>query len=145
MPDRQGQFPSWLEYPQHLSNSVNRRWKKHHSEAADHGIEGIGGERQTGGRGDVEFCIPEPKMGFRPPSGADQGSYGQCWLARTRSNIQNCVPAANQPILDKSLRDRRKHLPNDFAMLLPERRGITPSAYNLLVGLHQQKYTYRAG
>jgi hypothetical protein len=54
------------------------------------------------------------------------------------------VPAANQPILDKSLRDRRKHLPDDFAVLLPERRGITPYAYNFLVGLHPQKYTYQA-
>jgi hypothetical protein len=31
-------------------------------------------------------------------------------------------------ILDKSLRDRRKHLADDFAVLLPERRGITPYA-----------------
>jgi hypothetical protein len=74
--------------------------------------------------------------------GADQGSYGQCWLSGTRSNIQNYVPTANQPIFDKGLRDRRKHLPDDFAVLFPEPRGITPYAYNLLVGLHQQKYTY---
>jgi hypothetical protein len=76
--------------------------------------------------------------------GADQGSYGQCWLSGTRSNIQNYVPTANQPIFDKSSRDRRKHLPDDFAVLFPEPRGITPYAYNLLVGLHQQKYTYQA-
>jgi hypothetical protein len=42
------------------------------------------------------------------------------------------------------LRDRRKHLPDDFAVFLPERRGITPYAYSLLVGLHQPKYTYWA-
>jgi hypothetical protein len=54
------------------------------------------------------------------------------------------VLTANQPIFDKGLRDRRKHLPDDFAVLLPEPRGITPYAYNLLVGLHQQKYTYQA-
>jgi hypothetical protein len=123
-------------------------------------IKCIDWEWQTVCRGDVALCIPEPKMVCRSTSGfhhlrrridpedlafgADQGSYGQCWLSRTRSNIQNCVPAANQPILDKSLRDRRKHLPDDFAVLLPERRGITPYAYNLLVGLHRQKYTYRA-
>jgi hypothetical protein len=76
--------------------------------------------------------------------GADQGSYGQCRLSGTRSNIQNYVPTANQPILDKSVRDWRKHLPDDFAVLLLERRGITPYAYYLLVGLHPQKYTYRA-
>ena len=63
------------------------------------------------------------------PFGADQCSNGQCWLSGTRSNIQNCVPAANRPIFDKSLRDRRKHLPDDFAVLFPERRGITPYAY----------------
>jgi hypothetical protein len=63
---------------------------------------------------------------------------------RARGNVQNCVPTANQPILDKSLRDRRKHLLDDFAVLLPEWRGSTPCAYNLLVGLHRQKYTYRA-
>jgi hypothetical protein len=28
-------------------------------------------------------------------------------------------------------------------VLLPERRGVTPSAYNFLVGLHQRKYTCR--
>ena len=123
-------------------------------------IKCIGWEWQTVCRGDVELCIPEPKMICRStsrfhhlrrridpeglPFGADQGSNGQCWLSGTRSNIQNCVPAANRPIFDKSLRDRRKHLPDDFAVLFPERRGITPYAYNLLVGLHQQKYTYRA-
>ena len=106
------------------------------------------------------MCVPEPKMICRSTSrfhhlrhvidpedlafGADQGSYGQCWLSGTRSNIQNYVPTANQPIFDKGLRDRRKHLPDDFAVLFPEPRGITPYAYNLLVGLHQQKYTYLA-
>ncbi len=33
---------------------------------------------------------------------------------------------------------------DDFAVLLPEWRAITPCTYNLLVGLRQQKYTYRA-
>ena len=42
MPDRQGQFPSWLEYSQHLANCVNRRWKEHHTEAAYYCIKGIG-------------------------------------------------------------------------------------------------------
>jgi hypothetical protein len=47
------------------------------------------------------------------------------------------MPTANQRILDKSLRDRRKHLPDDFAVLLPEQRGSTTCGYNLLVGLHR--------
>ena len=84
-----------------------------------------------------KFPIDPKHLAF----GSDQGSYAQGWLSGTRSNIQNCVPTANQPILDKSLRDRRKHLPDDFAVFLPERRGITPYAYSLLVGLHQPKYT----
>src|SRR5437870_13321901 len=71
------------------------------------------------------------------------GSYGQCWPSGACNNIQNCMPTANQRILDKSLRDRRKHLPDDFAVLLPERRGITPCGYNFLVRLHPQKYTYQ--
>ena len=160
MPDRQGQFPSWLEYSQHLANRVNRGWKEHHTEAADHGIEGIRWEWQMVCKGDLKSCIPESKMVCRPASGchhfwrridpddfafgANQGSNRQCRLSGTRSNIQNCVPTANQPVLDKGFRDRRKHLPDDFAVLLPERRGIAPSAYGFLVGLHQQKYTCRA-
>jgi hypothetical protein len=59
--------------------------------------------------------------------------------------IQNCVPTGNQPILNKSMCDRRKHLPRNFAVLLPERRGITPCAYYLLVWLHQEEYTQPTG
>ena len=73
--------------------------------------------------------------------GADKGSYSQSGLSGPGSNIQNCVPAANQPALDQSLRDRRKHLPDDFAVLLPERRGSTPCADNFLIGLHHSKYS----
>jgi hypothetical protein len=29
-------------------------------------------------------------------------------------------------------------------VLLPERRGTSPSVYKFLVGLHQQKYTYQS-
>jgi hypothetical protein len=89
--------------------------------------------RSTSGFNHLRRRIDPEDLAF----GADQGSYGQCWFPGTRSNIQNCVPTANEPILDKSLRDRRKHLPDDFAVLLPERRGITPCAYNPLVGLHR--------
>ncbi len=96
--------------------------------------------RSTSGFHHLRCRIDPEDLAF----GANQGSYGQCWLPGTRSNIQNCVPTANQPILDKSLRDRRKHLPDDFAVFLPERRGITPYTYSLLVGLHQPKYTYWA-
>jgi len=75
---------------------------------------------------------------------ADKGSYSQSGLSGPGSNIQNCVPAANQPVLDQSLRDRRKHQPDVCAVLLPEWRGITPSVDELLVGLHPEKYTDRA-
>ena len=63
-------------------------------------------------------------------------------LSGTRSNIQNCVSTANQPILDKSFRDRRKHLPDNLAVLLPKRRVAIPSVNNRLVGLHQRQYSY---
>src|SRR5690348_10645022 len=154
MPGGQGQFSSRLEYSQHLSNSLNRRWKEHHPEAAHHSIEHIRGKRQVVGRGDFELCIAEPKMVSRSTSGvhhlrrrihpehfalgADKGSYGQGRLSGPGSNIQNCVSAANRPMVDESFGDRGKHLPDDFAVLLPERRGSTPSAYHLLVGLHEQ-------
>ena len=108
----------------------------------------------------VKLRIPEAKMVRLPPSGfhhvphridsensalgLDQGSYGLCGLSGTGSNIENCVSAANQPILDKGRRDRRKHLPDDFAVFLPERSGNTPSADDVLAGLHDQKYTFRA-
>ena len=131
--------------------------EEHHPEAADHGIEGISGERQTVSRGDLELCIPKPKMVCRSSSGvhhlgcrmdpedlalgADKGSDSQSGLSGPGRDIQNCVPSANQPVVDQSLRDRRKHLSDDFAVLLPERSGSTPCAYNLLVGLHQPKYS----
>jgi DNA-binding transcriptional MerR regulator len=54
------------------------------------------------------------------------------------------MPGTDPRILDQSLRNWRKHLPDDFAVFLPEGRRITPCVYNLVVGLHQQKYTYRA-
>jgi ankyrin repeat protein len=154
MPDRQGQFPSWLEYSQHLANRVNRRWKEHHTEAADNGIEGIGWERQMVCKGDFKLYISDRKMVCRSTSGrhhlgngidpkdlafrSDQGSHAQCRISGTGSNVQNCVTTAKLPILDKSLRDRREHLPYDFAVLLPERCNAAPSVYNLLVGLHEQ-------
>jgi hypothetical protein len=109
----------------------------------------------------LELCIPEPETVCSSPSGLDhlrcrinpkylafwanQVGYGQCWLSRARSNIQNCVPTGNQPILNKSMCDRRKHLPRNFAVLLPERRGVTPCAYSLLVWLHQEEYTQPTG
>src|SRR5215813_10086281 len=66
-----------------------------------------------------------------------------CWLAGTSSNIQDGASTADQPILAKGSRDRRKHLPDDFAVLLPERSGIAPSVYDVLVGLHEHEYTGR--
>src|SRR5258708_10718484 len=99
MPGRQGQFPSWLEYSQHLANCVNRRWKEHHTEAAYYRIKCIGWERQMVCRSDVQLCIPELKMlslltrGFHHPRRRihpadlafvdDQRSYRQCWRFAT--------------------------------------------------------------
>ena len=68
-----------------------------------------------------------------------QGGYAQGRLAGTRRDVENCVPTVNLSILDQGLADRRKHLPYDFAVFLPERCGTAPSVDNLLVGLHEQK------
>jgi hypothetical protein len=54
------------------------------------------------------------------------------------------VSGTDPRILDESLRNWREHLPDDFAVFLPEGRRITPCVYNVVVGLHQQKYTYPA-
>jgi hypothetical protein len=53
------------------------------------------------------------------------------------------VHAADPAILDMSLRDRRKHLVDNFAVVLLERRGVDPSVDNRLVGFHQRKCSYR--
>jgi hypothetical protein len=61
----------------------------------------------------------------------------------TGSNIQNCLSPGNQPILDQSMCDGRKHLPDGFAVFLPERSNIAPSVYDVLVELHETEYTVR--
>jgi hypothetical protein len=57
------------------------------------------------------------------------------WERQTvcRGNVELCIPEFK----NESSSDRCKHLPDDFAVLLPERRGTTPCAYSLLVGLHR--------
>jgi len=105
-------------------------------------------------RANFKLCISDSKTVSFPASriyhlqhridpedlalGADQASYAQRRLAGTGSNIQNRVSTANQRILDKSIRDRRKHMTDDFAMLLPERSRIAPSVDGVLLGLHEQ-------
>src|SRR5215472_7837926 len=95
--------------------------------------------RSTGGFDHLYHRVNPEDLALR----TNQGGYGQCRLPGPRSNIQNSLAAANQPIFDERLRYRRKHLPDDFAVLLPERRRIAPCAYALLAGLHQQEYTRR--
>ncbi len=103
------------------------------------------------------MCIPDAKpvclstsgvdhlrRGIDPEDlalGSDLGRYGQSGLSGPSSNIQNGVAKGDPRLLDQSLRDRRKHEPDVFAVLLPEGRGVAPSLDNLLVGLHLQKYT----
>ena len=157
MPDRQSQFPACFEHSQHLANCVNGRCNEHHSEPAHNGIEAIGREWQIVCKGDIKLCVPESTLVCRSASGCDHlrdridandlafgpdnGRYVQGWLSGPRSNIKNCMSAANQRILDQSLRDRRKHLPDRFAMLLPERRSAAPSVDHSLVALHRRKYS----
>jgi hypothetical protein len=97
--------------------------------------------RSTSGFHHLGHRIDTENLAF----GADPGGDGQCRLSGSRGNIQNCVPTPNQSILDKGLRDRRKHLPDDFAVFLPERRGFTPCSCDLLIGLHHPKYILPRG
>ena len=43
-----GGLPPGSSKPQHLANCVSRRRKEYHSEAADHGIEGVSREPTDG-------------------------------------------------------------------------------------------------
>jgi hypothetical protein len=123
-----------------------RRWEEHHTEAADDGIVGAGSERQIVGRGDAKLRIFECTIVCRSPGGrhhlgnridpndlafgSDHGSDAQGWFSGARGHIQNCVSTANLPILDERMRHRRKHLLDNFTVLLPKRRGATPCVNN---------------
>ena len=58
----------------------------------------------------------------------------QMFLRSTRT-----VLTADLSTFDKSLRNWRKHLPNDFVIFFPVRSGISPSIDYFLVGLHWKK------
>src|SRR5437868_15399649 len=108
------------------------------------------------GKRDFKLCISEPEMVRGSPSGryhfrnrvdpndlafgSDQASHAQGRLSGTRSDIQDRVLTADLPIFYKSFGDWRKHLPDDFAVLLPERCGTGPAVHDLVVGLHEEKY-----
>jgi hypothetical protein len=49
------------------------------------------------------------------------------------------MSGADLPVRDQRLRDRRKHLPDGVAMLLPVRRRAGPAIDNFLFGLHKQR------
>jgi DNA-binding CsgD family transcriptional regulator len=111
------------------------------------------------GKGDVKLCIFYSQMvrgatrgghHFRDWIDANNASLRsddrgdtQRGLAGTGGNVQNRVPIANPRIRDKRLRNRRKHLADDFAVLLPVRSGTAPAIDNFLLGLHVQKYSAR--
>src|SRR5262249_19583598 len=155
MPDCKGQFPAWPQDSQYFANCVNRRWKEHRAEAADSGIERGGGERQMVGQADIKLRIAETKTACFPPRGfdhvrnridpadsafgADESRDCQCRFSRAGGNIENSLSVANHRIFRKSRCDRRKHVPDHFAMLLPKRRRNIPSVEYSLLRLHEQK------
>src|SRR5262249_36918779 len=59
--------------------------------------------------------------------------------SRSGSNVQDCVSDLNRRVVDKCLRDRREHLPDDFAVFLPERCGRTPCADDRLLSIHRHQ------
>ena len=59
MPDSEGHLLSRFQHSQYLVNRIHRRWKEHHTEAADDSIERIGCERQMVCKGDVKLGISE--------------------------------------------------------------------------------------
>ena len=67
--------------------------------------------------------------------------YAQGRLSGARGNIKDCMSAGNPCILDQRLRDGRKHLPDRFAVLLPERCRAAPSVDHSLIALHGRKYS----
>jgi hypothetical protein len=117
----------------------------------------IGREWQIVWKGDIKLRVSESTLVCRSPScsdhlrdkidandfafGSDNDRYAQSRLSGARSNIKDCLSAANPRILDQSLRDWRKHLPDRFAALLPERRRAAPSVDHILVALHGRKYS----
>lgn len=104
------------------------------------------------GKGDVKLCIFHSEMvrgaargghHFRDWIDANNASLRsddrrdtQRGLAGTGGDVQNRVSIANPRIRDKRLRDRSKHLADDFAVLLPVRSGTAPTVDNFLLGLH---------
>src|SRR5215467_12286075 len=103
------------------------------------------------GRRDFKLCILECKtIGFSSSGfhhlqhridpehlalGGDQGGYGQCWLAGAGGNVHDGVASGYPRIPDKSIGNRRKHLPDDGPVLLPEWSDMGPSVENVLTRL----------
>ena len=70
-PNCGGQFPSWLENPQHLANAINRRRKKHHAKAANDRVKSVVWERQIVRECHVKMNIAEFTMARRSPGSCD--------------------------------------------------------------------------
>ena len=156
VPNRQRQFSPRLQHPQHFAHAIDWRRKEHHAKPADHRIKRIRRKRQSIRRGHLELRIPyrqpfrrtpcrlyhscnriDPaNSSFRP----HQRCNAQRRLSRPRRNIQHRLPARNSCIGNQPLRYLRKHLPDNFPVLLPIRRRARPSIDSFLVLLHEEKY-----
>jgi len=106
MPDRDGDSAPWLEHPQHLTNRTNGRREKHHAEATDHSIEGVGWDGKiVGERHPQSLALENPRRfpsrraastisgaASTPktlPSGPTKSGNAQCRFSRTRGYVED--------------------------------------------------------
>ncbi len=152
MPNRQRQSPPRLQHAQHFAHALHRRREKHHAKPADHGIKRLRRKRQRIRKRHLKLHILQRQPCRRTPRRLNHSCNrinsanfsfrpyhrrnAQRRLSRPCRNIEHRLPARNLRIGNQPLRNPRKHLPNNFPMLLPIRRRPAPPVNGLLVLLH---------
>ena len=159
VPDGQRQLRAWLEHAQQFAEPLDGSGKEHCAKAADDRVESVRGKWQMVGKSDVKMYIFHSEM----VGGATRGGHHlrdwidthnaslrsddlgdtQRRLAGTGGNIEHRVLRANFRIRNQRLRNRRKHLADDFAVFFPIWRRTAPAIDNFLFRLHGQKYSSR--
>src|SRR5882762_2082652 len=153
MPDRDGDSAPWLEHPQHLTNRTNGRREKHHAEATDHSIEGVGWDGKIVGERHLKVgIVKSTTLPFSTSSfhhfrsriyaqnltlRSNQVGNAQCRFSRTRGYVEDKAAGGDLCIFNESLSDRRKHLPDNLSVLFPVGRRFAPLANDFLILLHR--------
>jgi len=156
VPNRQRQFSPRLQHPQHFAHAVQRRRKEHHAKPANHRIKRIRRKRQRIRRRHLKLRIlyrqplrRSPRRLYHSSNRIDptNSSFRPHHRRNTQRrfpwpcrNIENRLPAPNSCIGNKPPRYLRKHLPDNFPVLLPIRSRSRPSIDSFLVLLHEEKY-----